>query len=153
MKKLNLQMYAGSLTVTVYKDAGITTASASPASSLAKDDEVALTITPASGYELDAIDVVSGGVTLTYDEDDGWGFVMGEADVVLNVKSKGDNIYKIVEDTPVWVNGTSTKLSRNMMLERANNGAVVGVTCEGTAVTLGAEIVAELVKAGVLIKM
>ena len=53
MKKLNLQQFAGTLTVTIIKDDNShwTAASASPASSLAKDDSVALTVTPASGYE------------------------------------------------------------------------------------------------------
>lgn len=151
--EMDLQRFAGSLTVTVYKDAHMTTASASPSSSLAKDDTVALTITPASGYELDEIEVIEGGVTPEYDEDDGWGFTMGEADVVLYVKSKKNNLYKIVENTLVWVNGSKTELKRNMMLVRSNNGAVVDVETNGTAVTVSADIVNSLVAQGVLIKL
>ena len=49
--EMDLQLFAGSLTVTVYKDSGITTATASPSSSLAEGDTVTLTVTPASGYE------------------------------------------------------------------------------------------------------
>ena len=40
--KMILDLFAGSLTVTVYKDSHITTATATPDSSLAKNDEVAL---------------------------------------------------------------------------------------------------------------
>jgi hypothetical protein len=151
--KMDLQRFAGSLTVTVYKDAHMTTASASPSSSLAKDDTVALTITPASGYELDEIEVIEGGVTPEYDEDDGWGFTMGEADVVLYVKSKKDNLYKIVENTLVWVNGSKTELKRNMKLVLGKNGAVVDVESSGSAVTVNADVVKSLVDQGVLIKM
>lgn len=153
MKKLDLQRFAGALTVTVLKDAHITTASASPASSLAKDDTVALTITPASGYELDEIEVIAGGVTPEYDEDDGWTFDMGEADVTLYVKSKASNVYKIVENTPVNINGVKTELKRNMMIQHGPNGAIVGVDCEGSAVTVNADVIAELVKAGAIIKV
>jgi len=152
MNKLNLQQFAGSLTVTCYKDANMTTFSASPSSSLAKDDTVTLTVTPASGYELDEIEVISGGVTPEF-EDNAWTFTMGSADVVLNAKSKGNNIYKIVENTYVWVNGSKTELTRNMTLQRSANGAIVGVDCSGSAVTVNADVVKELVKAGVLIKM
>lgn len=149
--KLDLQRFAGSLTVTVYKDGNITTASASPSSSLAKNDTVTLTITPATGYELDEIEVIEGGVTPEYD--DGWSFKMGEADVVLNVKSKANNIYKIVENTPVWVNGQKTELRRNMKLVIGANGAIVDVESSGSAVTVSEDIVKSLVEQGVLIKL
>ena len=71
MKELNLQQFAGSLTVTVLKDGNVTAATATPASSLAKDDDVALAMTFASGYELNEIECISGGVTPVYDETDG----------------------------------------------------------------------------------
>jgi len=153
MKKLNLQQFAGSLTVTVYKDAHMTTASASPSSSLAKDDSVALTLTPASGYEVNDVEVVSGGVTIDYDPDDGYSFTMGESNVVLNVTSKKNNLYKITENTWVWVNGSGTELKRNMKYVRHNNGAIVDVESSGTAVTVNADVVAKLIEAGVLIKI
>ena len=153
MMKMDLQQFAGSLTVTMKKDAGMTTATASPASSLAKDDTVTLTLEPASGYELDKIEVISGGVTPEYDEEDGWTFTMGEADVELFVKSKKDNLYKIVENTIVWVNGSGTELIRNMTLELGGNGQIVGVKSDGSEVSVSADIVAELVKAGALVKM
>jgi len=153
MKKLDLQRFAGSLTVTVLKDAHMTTASASPDSSLAKDDTVTLTITPASGYELDEIEVIAGGVTPEYDEDDGWTFTMGEADVTLYVKSKASNVYKIVENTPVNINGVKTELQRNMMIQHGPNGAIVGVDGEGSAVSVNEDVIKQLVKDGVLIKV
>ncbi len=156
MQKLNLQQFAGSLTVTIMKDDNShwTTASASPASSLAKDDSVSLTVTPATGYEVDEIEVIAGGVTVDYDEDDGYTFDMGESNVTLFFKAKKNNLYKIVEDTPVWINGSKSELKRNMILERHNNGAVTGVKVVGsTEVTLGAEVVSELIKAGVLVKI
>ena len=82
MRKLNLQIFAGGHTVTVHKDAHMTTASASSTSDVQKDAEVTLTLTPASGYEVAEIEVISGGVTITT-EDDTTGFVMGNEDVVL----------------------------------------------------------------------
>ena len=155
MQKLNLQQFAGSLTVTIMKDDNShwTAASASPASSLAKDDAVALTVTPASGYELDEIEVLAGGVTVVNDPDDGWGFTMGESNVTLFFKSKANNLYKVVENVTVNVNGTKTNLVRNMSLEYGPNGAIIGVSGSGTAVTLSSEIVSELVKAGSIIKV
>ena len=154
MEKLNLQQFAGSLTVTIMKDDNShwTAASASPASSLAKDDTVTLTVTPASGYELDEIEVLAGGVTI--EEDDGtYSFDMGESNVTLFFKSKANNIYKIVENCYVSVNGSVTKLTRNMTLEYGKNGAIVGASCSGTAVTLSADIVAALVESGAIIKV
>ena len=156
MQKLNLQQFAGSLTVTIMKDDNShwTTASASPASSLAKDDEVSLTVTPASGYEVDEIEVLAGGVTVSYDADDGYSLVMGESNVTLFFKAKKNNLYKIVEDTRVWVNGTATELKRNMILEKSASGAVVGAKVTGsTEVSIGPEIAAELVKTGALVKI
>lgn len=151
--KLNLQLFAGTLTVTMYKDSGITTATASPDSSLAKNDAVALTITPASGYELDEIEVIAGGVTPEF-KNNAWGFKMGEADVVLNVKSKGEAMYKVVENTFTCVNGTVTNLVKNMQLVVGPNGAIVDVSCTGTDLSsLSADIIAALVASGAIIKI
>lgn len=147
---MNLQWFAGSLTVTVLKDANITTASASPASSLAKGDTVELTITPASGYELDEIEVISGGVTIDMEELE---FDMDESNVTLYVKSKANNLYKVVENTFVCVNGTVTNLVRNMTIVTGKNGAIVGVESDGTALTLSADIIGNLVESGAIIKM
>ena len=151
--KLNLQMFAGGHSVTVYKDAHMTTASASPYSDVAKDATVALTITPASGYELAAIEVVAGGVTIT-ETSGSYSFTMGEADVVLNVTSKKSTMYKVVENTITSVNGTVTKLTRNMMLKEGPNGAIIGVDCTPTDLgSLSADIIAALVASGAIIKV
>lgn len=147
---MDLQRFAGSLTVTVLKDANISAASASPASSLAKGDTVELTITPATGYELDEIDVISGGVTIDMEELE---FDMGESNVTLFVKSKANNLYKVVENTFVCVNGTVTNLVRNMKIVTGKNGAIVGVESDGTALTLSADIIGNLVNSGAIIKM
>ena len=155
MKKFifDLQLFAGGHSVQVVADGGFSAASASSTSDVQKDTEVTLTLTPASTYELASVEVLSGGVTLDYDPDDGYSFTMGEANVVIVAKSKKNNIYKIVENCDVWVNGSKTHLQRNMTLEMGKNGAITGVTCSGTAVTLSSEIVANLVKAGTLIKL
>lgn len=152
--KMNLQRFAGSLTVTVIKDANAnwSAASVSPASSLAKDDTVTITATPATGYEIDEIEVIAGGVSI-YDDDGTLKFDMGESNVTLFFKAKASNLYQIVENTYVSVNGTVTKLTRNMMLKYGVNGAVIGVEGGGSAVTLSADIVNALVKSGALVKI
>ena len=152
--KLNLQQFAGTLTVTVMKDANAnwTTASASPASSLAKDDVVTLTATPASGYEVDEIEVIAGGVSI-YDDDGALKFKMGESNVTLYFKAKKNNLYRIVENTFVSVNGTVTQLTRNMMIKYGVNGAVIGVDSDGSEISLSADIVNALIKSGALVKI
>ena len=155
MKKLlmDLQLFAGGHTVQVVADGGFSAASASSTTDVQKDAEVTLTLTPASTYELASVEVLSGGVTLDYDPDDGYSFTMGEANVVIVAKSKKNNIYKIVENCNVYVNGSKTALQRNLELVAGPNGAIVDVKGNGEAVTLSAEIVAELVKAGTLVKV
>ena len=154
MKKLNLQQFAGSLTVTVLKDVNDnwTAASASPSSSLAEGDASTLTATPASGYEIDDIEVVAGGGTV-YKDGSAIKLVMGAANATLLFKAKKNNLYKVVEETPVWVNGAKTVLKRNMKLIAGKNGAVVDVECTPTEVTISADVIAELVKAGALVKI
>ena len=154
MKKFffNLQLFAGGHSVTCLKDGNMTTFSASSTSDVQAEATVTLTVTPATGYELDRIEVLAGGVEPKY-ESSAWTFKMGSADVTLIAHSKANNIYKIVENCDVWVNGSKTHLQRNMELVRGNNGAITGVTCTGTAVTLNSEIVAALVKEGRLVKI
>jgi len=148
--EMNLQLFAGGHSVTVIGDAGVSSASASSSSDVQANAEVTLTVTLASGKEIDKYDVVKGGVTVDPSTKK---FVMGTADVVIVIKTKGNNVYKIVENCDVWVNGSKTHLQRNLTLEKGPNGAIVGVTGDGSAVTLNSEIVAELVKAGTLIKI
>ena len=153
MKKIrmNLQMFAGSLTVTVYKDSGMTTASASPASSLAKGDTVTLTLTPASGNEVDEVIVLSGGWTVDMATKK---FDMGESNVVLCVTSKDATTYKVVENCYCNVNGTVTNLVRDMKIVKGPNGAIIGVDSTGTDLgSLSADIVNQLVASGVLVKI
>ena len=155
MKKflMNLQLFAGGHSVTVVADAGMSAASASATTDVQAQATVTLTLTPGSNKELASVEVLSGGVTLEVSAQGAYSFKMGSADVVIVVKSKDNNIYKIVENCDVWVNGSKTHLQRNMTLVQGKNGAITGVTCSGTAVTLSAEIVANLVAAGTLIKM
>ena len=154
MKKflMDLQLFAGGHDVTCLKDGHMTTFSASSTSDVQANATVTLTVTPADGYELDNIEVLAGGVEPKF-ASNAWTFKMGSADVTMIAHSKANNIYKIVENCDVWVNGSKTHLQRNMKLEMGPNGAITGVTCTGTAVTLSAEIVANLVKAGTLVKM
>lgn len=148
---LNLQLFAGSLTVTVNKDAHMTTASASPSSSLAKDDKVTLTLTPASGYEVAEIEVIAGGISHIYQGETVW-FEMGEADVELYVKSQANNKYKIVENCYVAVNGSVTRLQKNMQFVYGKTGAVIDVDSTPTAITLSADLIENLLESGVIVK-
>ena len=150
MRKLNLQLFTGS-TVTVYKDAHMTTASASPNSSVAKDATVTLTLTPASGYEVKDIIVIAGGVTVHQDNTT-ISFACGETDVILYVTSQKNNEYKVVENCNVYVNNAKTQLVKNVTPVYAANGGLADVGCSPTAVTLDAAIVADLVAEGILVK-
>lgn len=148
--KLDLQMFSGGHSVTVLKDDGISAASASSTSDVQKDAEVTLTVTPASGYEIAEYEVVTGGVTVNPETKK---FVMGEANVTIVVKSRGTNDYRIVENTFVSVNGTVTRLQRNMILKRGVNGAVIGVEGGTTTVSLNADIVKALLDSGAIVKI
>ncbi len=154
MKKIMfLQLFAGGHNVSVVSDGGFSAASASSTSDVQANATVTLTLTPASTYELASVEVLSGGVTLDYDPDDGYSFKMGSADVVIVAKSKKNNLYKIVENCDVWVNGSKTHLQRNLQLVLGPNGAIIDVAGDGQAVTLSSEIVADLVKAGTIVKV
>ena len=149
--ELNLQFFAGH-SVTVYKDAGFSAASASPNSSVAAEADVTLSWTLASGKELDEIEIVSGGA-IEIDMDTKK-FEMPDADVVLNFKSKANNTYMVVENTVVNINGTKTTLNRNMKLKTGATGAIIGVESDGSSVTIAdTGIVARLVADGILVKM
>ena len=152
--ELNLQRFAGSMTVTVIKDANAnwTAASVSPASSLAEGDTVTITATPATGYEIDEIEVIAGGVSI-YDDDGTLKFDMGESNVTLFFKAKANNLYQIVENTFVSVNGTVTRLTRNMMIKYSPAGAVIGVDGGKDTVSLSADILSALVKSGAIVKV
>lgn len=152
-KLMNLQLFSGGHSVSVVADGGFSAASASSTSDVQADATVTLTLTPADTYELASVEVLSGGVTLEVSALGVYSFKMGSANVTIVAKSKKNNLYKIVENCDVWVNGTKTSLQRNLTLKKGPNGAIIGVDGNGTAVTLSAEIVAELVKAGTLVKV
>ena len=152
MKKLNLQRFAGGHAVSCLNGGHFTAFSADETSDVQKNATVTLTVTPSSGYELEDIQVVTGGVTIEYG-DDSITFKMGEADVILKAFAKKNNLYKIVENTFCSVNGSVTRLERNMMLQTGKNGAITGVSCTGSEITLSADLVAALVESGAIIKI
>ena len=140
--------------VTCLKDAGMSAFSASPNSSVAKGATVTLTVTPASNKELDEIEVIAGGVTIT--ESSGtYTFKMGEADVTLYAKSKADNKYMVTEECRACLNGGAwTVLHKNTTVELTPNGVPKAVTVEngGASVTVDAAI-QNLIDTGVLVKI
>lgn len=150
--KLDLQKFAGSYTLTVYNDGNFSATTASPSSSLAKDDKSTLTITPSSGYELDKIEVVTGGAEVLY-ESDAWKVKMGDASAVIKVFGKKNNVYKVVENCVVSVNGSKTELQRNMVITYGATGAITGVNSDGTELSISTDIINSLVAQGVLIKV
>ena len=140
--------------VTCLKDAGMSAFSASPNSSVAKGATVTLTVTPASNKELDEIEVIVGGVTIT--ESSGtYTFKMGEADVTLYAKSKADNKYMVTEECRACLNGGAwTVLHQNTTVELTPNGVPKAVTVKngGASVTVDAAI-QNLIDTGVLVKI
>jgi len=153
MKKLlmDLQLFAGGHNVTVLKDANMTTASASSTSDVQAAATVTLTLTPASGYEVADVQVLSGGVTV-HQDDDTVSFAMGSSDVVIYVTSQKNNEYRISENCYVSVNGTGATIRRNLKEIRGANGELLRVDCTPTALTISADVIAELEKAGVIEK-
>ena len=146
------QMFAGGHSVTVTKDAHMTTASASSTSDVQKDATVTLTLTPASGYEVADVEVLAGGVEVHQDNTT-ISFTMGEADVIINVKSQKNNEYRIAENCYVCVNGTVSKaIKKNIVEHKGANGQVLRVDCTPTALTISADVIKSLEKAGVIEK-
>lgn len=145
--KMNLQLFTGH-SVTCYKDAGASAFSASPNSSVDKDTEVTLTVTLASGYEIDEIEVVTGGVTVNESTKK---FSMGEADVVLNLKTKKNNVYLVTEECMACVNDSKTVLHKNAKVVLTPNGVPKAVT-GGEELTVNAGIQA-LIDQGIIVKI
>lgn len=149
--KMDLQMFAGALTLTTYKDAGYTTCSASASSSLGQNDEVTYTIVMADGYEYADCEVIAGGATYNPTTKK---LKMGASNAVVYFKSKADATYKVTENCYCNVNGTVTNLTRNMVLVKGANGEITDVTCTGTDLSsLNADVISQLVTAGVLVKI
>ena len=152
MKKLNLRLFDTTYTVTVYKDSHVTSATPSPASG-ATETSVTLTVTPATGYEVDEIEVLAGGVTLEEGETPGtYEFDIGEANVVLNVKSKKNNLYKVTQDCWINVNGTRKMLYRNTKLVIGKGGSVTDLEVSPTEITLD-EGVKSLIDQEIIVKI
>lgn len=150
---MNLQQFAGGHSVTCQNTGNFTAFSASSTSDVQANATVTLTVTPASGYELDTIEVVSGGVTIEYGTES-ITFKMGSSDVILTAKAKKNNMYKVVENCVYSVNGAAlAELQRNMTLELGKTGAIVGVSSNGTELSISADVIANLVNEGVLVKV
>ena len=150
MKKMRLDLFTGH-SVTCYKDGNMTAFSASPNSSVDKDTEVTLTITPASGYEVDELEVIAGGVTVNMTTKK---FAMGEADVVLYCKSKKNNVYMVTEECMCSVNDTKVALHKNAKVVLTPNGVPKAVEAEsGGAEITDSAAVQELIKQGILVKI
>ena len=114
-----------------------------------KNTEITLTVELASGYEVDEYECVAGGVTVDPATKK---FTMPDEDVAIYLKTKKNNIYKVLESVEVNINGTVTKLSKNVkVLEK--NGEVYGVECTPTAITFDAAVVAQLVADGIIVKV
>ena len=147
---LNLRMFAGGHSVTVVADGGFSACSASATTDVAKDTEVTISTTLASGYQLDEFEVLQGGVTVNPSTGK---FTMGEANVVIAAKSKSATGYIVTEDTVMDVNGTRVSLKKNISYTKAANGAIIGVNIAGggTEVTSCGAAVTELIKSGVLV--
>ena len=151
MIKLNLQMFAGSLTLTKYNDAGYTTCSASSSSSLAQNDEVTMTIEYASGYEFDECEVIAGGCTYNPSTKK---IKMGASNAVVYFKSKANNKYIVTENCHVGVNNATLELKKNTVLVKAANGAIIDVTNGGgTAISTCTGALDGLIAAGVIVKI
>jgi hypothetical protein len=150
---MDLQWFDTTYTTTIYTDSGISASSASPTSgTVAKGATVTVSLTFASGYELDAIDVVSGGVTVTVG--DSITFKMGEANVVLNAKSKKSAVYMVTENTPYSINGANGSLTKNTAFRFGPNGDIIEVTCTGSDLSsMNSAVLEALLKSGVIVKM
>lgn len=148
MRKLNLQLFT-TYTVTVYKDDHMTTATASPNSSVATDADVTLTLTPDTGYEVDQIIVLSGGVTVDKATKK---FTMGTANVVLAVTSKKSNLYRVTENCDVYINGAKTRLNKNVEVVLTKQGGICDVNCAPAEVTVN-DAVQSLIDQGILVKI
>jgi hypothetical protein len=149
--KLNLRMFDGH-SVTCYKDAGASAFSASPYSSVAKDAEVTLTVTLAAGYEVAEYEVITGGVTVDPATKK---FTMGDADVVINLKTKANNKYMVTEECKACLNdGAWTVLHKNTVISLTPNGVPKAITVEngGATVTVNAAI-QNLIDQGILVKI
>lgn len=151
--KMRLDLFAGGHSVTCYKDSHMTTFSASSTSDVQAEATVTLTVTPASNYELDEIEVISGDVTPVLNGTT-WEFTMGSSNVVLYAKTKADNKYMITEETMACLNDSKTVLHQNTVVTMTPNGVPkeISAASGGASVTVNAAI-QQLIDQGVLVKL
>ena len=149
---LNLQLFAGSLTLTTYSDSGYSACTASASSSLAQNDEVTYTITMASGYEYDDCEIIAGGATYNPTTKK---LKMGASNAVVYFKSKANNKYIVTEDVHIGLNNAELNLKKNTVLVVAANGAIYDVTYAsgGTAISTCTGAIDGLIASGVLVKL
>lgn len=149
--KMILDLFAGGHSVTLYKDAGVTTFSASATSDVQKNAEVTLTVVIADGYEVDEYEVIAGGVTVNASTKK---FTMGEENVAIYLKTKADNKYMVTEETMSCVNDTKVTLHANTVYTFTPNGVIKGVSAAsgGASLTLDAGI-QQLIDQGVVVKL
>lgn len=152
MRKLDLQLFVGGHSVTVVADGGMSAASASATSDVAKDTTVTLTLTPATNKELASVEVLSGGVTLEVSAQGVYSFAMGEADVVIVVKSKANNLYRVTEQCTVWINDAKTVLNKNVEVVLTKQGGIADVKATPAAITVN-DCVQALIDQGILVKV
>ena len=131
--KMILDLFAGGHSVTVVADAGMSAASASATTDVAKDAEVTLTLTAASGYELKDVEVLKGGVTVDLSTKK---FTMGEADVVIVVHSRATTSFLVTEEIMLAVNDTRVQLHKNAKVVLTPNGVPKEVIADGGAATV-----------------
>lgn len=147
--KMILDLFAGGHSVTVVKDEGISAASASSSSDVAKDAEVTLTVTAASGYEIKEYEVLAGGVTVDPATKK---FTMGESDVIIAVKSRATTSYLVTEETMVNVNDNPVRLHKNAKVVLTPNGVPKAVIADGGAATVTMnDAVQSLIDQGILV--
>lgn len=148
--KMKLDLFTGS-TLTVYNDGNFSATTASPSSSLAKNDKSTLTITPNTGKTLDTIEVITGGCTVENDNGT-WKVKMGESDAIVFVKGKTAKNYMVTEECSVNINGNLTVLHKNSVVELTPNGVPKGVTAEnGGTVIADSDAVTSLIDQGILV--
>lgn len=131
--KMILDLFAGGHSVTVVADAGMTTASASATTDVAKNAEVTLTLTPDTGYEVKEVEVLAGGVTYNPSTKK---FVMGEADVIIVVRTRATTSFLVTEEIMLAVNDTRVQLHKNAKVVLTPNGVPKAVIADGGAATI-----------------
>ena len=152
--KMILDLFAGGHSVTVYADAGFTSATADETSDVAKDTKVTITPVMESGREVKEYEVITGGVSVTVKSDGKGEFSMGEADVVIYAKSVGGK-WMVTEECKACLNGGAwTVLHKNTVVTCTPNGVPVKIEAEdgGASVTVDAAI-QNLIDTGVLVKI